>query len=96
MPDKEQILINRQRVAEKVFRKRRNNNREEFPLGDTVLLQDPASKSWRMKGKIVESRVSPDDSEVTYLIEGTNGGTYLRNSKMMQLYSVSDAETADS
>ena len=92
MPSREQILINRQRVAEKVFKRRRNNNREEFQIGDYILLQDPASKSWKMKGKITESRKSPDDSEVTYVVEGIHGGTYLRNSQMLQLYKESDSE----
>ena len=70
MPSREEILINRQNVAEKLFRKRKNNNREQFQVGDQVLLQDPTSKSWKVKGKIVDSRQSPDESEVTYVIEG--------------------------
>ena len=85
MPDREEMLIKRQKAVEKIFRKRKNENKEKFSIRDTVLMQDPSSKSWRMKGKVSEARKSPDGSEVTYVIEGLEGGTYLRNNKMIQL-----------
>ena len=95
MPRQEEIIQKRREMLEKLYKKKKNSNREKFEIGDKVWLQDPHSKKWVSKGVITEARTNQDDRQTTFVVKGDSGREYLRNEQMLQAVLPSDPEVQD-
>ena len=93
MPRQEEVIMKRREMLEKIYSKKRKNNREKFEVGDPVWMQDPMSKRWVSKGVIIEARTNQDGRQTTFLIKGDSGREYLRNETMLQAVLPSDPES---
>ena len=95
MPRQEEIIQKHRETLEKLYKKRRNCNREKFQIGDNVWLQDPHSKKWVTRGVITEARINQDDRQTTFVVKGESGWEYLHNECMLQAVLPSDPELQD-
>ena len=95
MPRQEVLIQKRRETLEKLYKKRKNCNREKFQIGDSVWMQNPHSKQWVKKRTITEARTNQDDRQTTFVVTGESGRQYLRNESMLQLVLPSDPEVQD-
>ena len=95
MPRQEELIQKCRETLEKLYRKRKNCNKEKFQVGDSVWMQNPKSKKWVTRGTIVEARVNQDNRQTTFVIKGESGREYLRNKCMLQAVPPSDPEVQD-
>ena len=82
-------------MLEKLYKKRKNCNKEKFQVGDSVWIQNPQSKKWVRRGTITEARVNQDDRQTTFVVKGDSSREYLCNECMLQLVLPSDPEVQD-
>ena len=69
---------------QEAFMKRREEqdrryNRDTFEEGDPVVIQDPKTRTWTRKGKVVAKRIAADSTSHSYLVKYEYGNTFLRN-----------------
>ena len=57
----------------------------DFKEGDQIRAQDPKTGVWNLKGEIKEIREHQVGGAKSYVIEGENGGQYLRNGRYIKL-----------
>ena len=57
---------------------------DTFELNDRVLLQDPESRRWVLKGKITKKREADDKTNHSFEIQLDGGGVTMRNKRFLR------------
>ena len=53
-----------------------------------MVLQDVVSLKWRVKGVIIEGRISEDGTVRSYLVKKENGKVTIRSARHIKLYNL--------
>ena len=75
-----QDIKKQQRIADQKGRV----SKDTFEINDRVLLQDPESRRWVLKGKITKKREADDKTNHSFEIQLDNGGVTMRNKRFLR------------
>ena len=64
-------------------------SKDEFHVGDQVLVQDMRTMKWSIKGKVMEAREAGDGTTRSFIIRTEMGRTTLRNARHMKFQQLS-------
>ena len=74
-----------QRITDRLGRR----SKDDFHVGDQVLVQDMKTMKWSIKGKVMEAREADDGTTRSFIIRTEMGRTTLRNSRHMKFQQLS-------
>ena len=81
--DREELLVQRRMIQEKLQMKKRNAPRGLLEEGDRVRIQDPFTKKWLKIGIIKHKVIDSDGLVLSFDVE-SEGKMYHRNQKFLQ------------
>ena len=79
--DHQALIAARRERQRKLAEKLGRRSKDHFEPGDKVVLQDVVSLKWRVKGIIIEGRISEDGTGRSYLVKKENGKTTIRSAR---------------
>ena len=82
--DHRNLISNRHKKQEKIATAKGRKSKDQFEVGDDVVIQNPQTKRWNIEGVIKEERVAEDNNTYSYIISLNEGGTTLRNKRFLK------------
>ena len=78
------LIKTRHAAQERLARSRGHTSRDQFKVGDVVVLQDPVSKKWKARGTVFEARRADDGTHHSFVISLMEGGETLRHKRHLR------------
>ena len=82
----QEALTKRREEQDRISRKWGRYNQDEFEEGDPVVIQDPKTRTWKRKGKVIAKRVAADmtnfgEMVVTFTMRNTDSNYMITDMK---------------
>ena len=83
------MIAKRSEAQLKIANRLGRRSKDEFHVGDEVLVQDMKTLKWTIKGKVMEAREADDGTTRSFIIRTEMGRSTLRNARHMKFQQLS-------